>query len=195
MMRGWIALYGLHALFWGVFVARALGGRAKTPGGGAAEEAPREAKGARLVVALHGVAIGIMYFGIGDALFARVAPSLFPGQQVAGAIVIVGAAGLALWSLLWFRSWRLAAAVDGSHELATGGPFALVRHPIYLAMDLLAAGSFVWLPSALVLAGVVAVALVGALRARMEERLLLEVFGDRYREYVRRTRGFLPFLY
>lgn len=35
----------------------------------------------------------------------------------------------------------------------------------------------------------------GDARARLEERLLIEVFGDRYREYMRRVRRTIPFLY
>lgn len=196
-MPGWQALYGMHALFWGVFVARALGGRVKVPpvaGAGTAER-PGEARGARAVVGLHGAAIGVMYFGIGEGLFGRQLPSLFAPQPVAGAIAIGCAAALALWSLAWFRSWKLRAQVDASHELATGGPFALVRHPIYAAMDALALGSFAWLPTPLTLAGLVAMAIVGGLRARIEERLLCEAFGERYREYMRRTKRFVPFLY
>jgi protein-S-isoprenylcysteine O-methyltransferase Ste14 len=39
------------------------------------------------------------------------------------------------------------------------------------------------------------VALGGDLRARAEETVLLAVFGDRYREYQRRVKRFIPGVY
>jgi protein-S-isoprenylcysteine O-methyltransferase Ste14 len=190
-------LYACHALFWGVFAVRVLLGRravVATSDGSARVETASTARHPQLFVRLHGVALFVMYFGIGDALFGRARP-LFAPQPVAGAATIVAGAALGLWALLYFRSWRFATQLDAGHELATGGPFAWLRHPIYAAIDLLALGSFVWLPTPLVLLGFVAVAVVADARARKEERLLVEAFGERYREYMRRVRRFIPFVY
>jgi len=62
-------------------------------------------------------------------------------------------------------------------------------------MDLLAVGTLLWLPDPLVALGTVLVALGGDLRARAEEKVLLAVFGDRYREYGRRVKRFVPGVY
>jgi hypothetical protein len=102
---------------------------------------------------------------------------------------------LIVWSKRVFKSWRLTAELDGGHELCTGGPFGLVRHPIYLAFDLMAAGSAVWLPSASSAVALAAVIMVGDLRARSEEQLLRRAFKERYLEYMRTTRRFVPFVY
>jgi protein-S-isoprenylcysteine O-methyltransferase Ste14 len=56
-------------------------------------------------------------------------------------------AALMSWARVWFASWRFRAKVDASHQLATGGPFALLRHPIYMGLNLLALGSAVWDPT------------------------------------------------
>ncbi|MBI4486445.1 MAG: hypothetical protein HY655_10580 [Acidobacteria bacterium] len=66
---------------------------------------------------------------------------------------------------------------------------------MYLAIDLLAVGSAVWVPTPLVLIGAVALAIGGDLRARIEERALLEAFGERYRNYLRRVRRTVPGIY
>jgi len=107
----------------------------------------------------------------------------------------VAAAALLAWALLVFRSWRLLARIERGHQLCTTGPFRLVRHPIYLAFTLLAVGTFLWAPTVLVLVGVALVALTGDLRARTEERLLCEVFGDEYRQYQGRVPRTIPGLY
>jgi protein-S-isoprenylcysteine O-methyltransferase Ste14 len=201
MSRSLMLLYAFHGLFWGVFAVRVLlGRRAIVAGAGASSAAPARVETAasarhpRLFVRLHGVAIFVMYFAIGDALFGR-ARLLFFAQPIVGATIIAAGAALALWALVFFRSWRYAAKLDVGHELATGGPFAWLRHPIYAAIDLLALGSFVWLPTLPLLVGFVAVAVVADARARKEERLLVEAFGDRYRQYMQRVRRFVPFVY
>ncbi len=49
-----------------------------------------------------------------------------------------------VWALDYFRSWRFRAKLDEGHQLATGGPFRLLRHPIYMGLNLLALGSAFW---------------------------------------------------
>ena len=99
------------------------------------------------------------------------------------------------WSLLYFRSWRFRAKLDAGHELATGGPYALVRHPIDAGMNLLALGTAVWIPTILTWLGLALMFLGSDLRGRAEERVLGAAFGAQYREYCSRTRRFLPGIY
>jgi protein-S-isoprenylcysteine O-methyltransferase Ste14 len=147
---------------------------------------------------LHGLAAGVLYHGIARAVLvppAAADPFLVSPQPTAGAFLMLAAVALAAWALAVFRSWRLAARIDRGHELCTTGPFRRVRHPIYLAMDLLALGSWLWAPTATVALGVVLVALAGDLRARTEERLLHQAFGPAYDSYLRHARRFLPGIY
>jgi protein-S-isoprenylcysteine O-methyltransferase Ste14 len=139
--------------------------------------------------------LGVLYFGVGRAVYGPLPRRLFPSQPVAGMIVLVASIALVVWTLAVFRSWRLRASLDAEHELSTDGPFRFVRHPIYLAMDLLALGTLLWLPDPLVAIGTVLGVLGGDLRARAEEKVLLTVFGDRYREYGRRVKRFVPGVY
>jgi len=76
--------------------------------------------------------------------------------------------------------------------LVTSGPYRLVRHPLYtfgtvagLALGLVAANWFFWAPLLLLWP-------VLAFRTRKEEAMLLERFGDGYRQYMQRTGKFLP---
>lgn len=144
---------------------------------------------------VHMLAFLVMYAGIGNAVIPDRVPELFPGQRWVGGLVILVGAAFASWALLHFKSWRYRAALAEGHELATGGPFGIVRHPIYLALDLLALGSALWAPTPIIWTGAALMALGSDLRARAEERLLIEGFGDRYREYMARTSRFLPGIY
>ena len=149
----------------------------------------------RALLAFHALAFGVMYFGIGYAVIPGRVPNWFPGQRVAGTLVIAGGAALMVWALVYFRSWRFRASLDKGHELATGGPFRFLRHPIYMGLNLLALGTALWIPTAMVWAAFVLMVIGSDLRARAEETLLRQAFGFSYREYCARTRRFVPGIY
>ena len=100
-----------------------------------------------------------------------------------------------VWALLHFTSWRYRAKLDRGHQLATGGPFRILRHPIYMGLNLLALGCAIWVPTAVVWAGFVLMAIGSDLRARAEETLLRPAFGDSYQAYCARTARFIPAVY
>src|SRR5205814_46357 len=102
----------------------------------------------RALMALHMTAFGVMYFGVAQAVLPQRVPEWFPGQRVAGTAVIAIGAAMMVWARVYFRSWRFRAKLDRGHELATGGPFRWVRHPIYLGLTLLALGTALWVPTA-----------------------------------------------
>jgi protein-S-isoprenylcysteine O-methyltransferase Ste14 len=106
----------------------------------------------------------------------------------AGAFVIVQAARALGSGLTPFPK----PAEEG--QLVDDGPYAVVRHPVYTGGILFAAGiSLALSPWALVPAAVLAV--VWALKARVEERFLAERYPG-YAEYCARTRyRLVPYVY
>ena len=195
-------IYGAHVLFWLIFAAGNFHARrlSRTPAAsptvpGGEGQAPLRAPYSRLLIALHMVGFAAMYAAIGSAVFHTGAPSWFPGQRLAGGAVILAGAALMYWARVSFASWRFRAQIDAGHQLATGGPYRFLRHPLYAGLDLLALGTAVWMPTAFAWLGAGLMAVGGDLRARAEERLLEVAFGDTYRDYCRRTRRFVPGLY
>jgi protein-S-isoprenylcysteine O-methyltransferase Ste14 len=104
------------------------------------------------------------------------------------------ALGFAIWARVNIgRNWGTPMTQKEEPELVTGGPYRLVRHPIYAGI--LAAGvgtavalSWLWLTPVL-LAGVYFV-----YSATVEERYLTEQFPDEYRRYKRATKMLVPFV-
>jgi protein-S-isoprenylcysteine O-methyltransferase Ste14 len=198
-----LLLYALHLLFWAAFVVtRLLVGRRAAAAAPAPGEADahvvaevRTAPHSRALLALHTVAFALVYFGIGNAVLAGRVPELFAGQRIVGALVIAVGGAIACWAVASCASWRFRAQLAPGHQLATGGPFRLVRHPIYLGLDLLALGSALWAPTPVLWFAFVLMVVGGDLRARAEEKLLAASFGDAYDDYCRRTRRFLPGIY
>jgi len=184
-----MALLALHALVWAAFLGARLAGRA--PRRIDAASATSEHRAGRSVLIWHGLAFAVLYAGIWQAALTHRHAAL----PFSGTIVIAAGLGLMLWALRSFHSWRLDPRIDHGHQLATVGPFRLMRHPIYCGIDLLALGSVLWQPTILVWIGFVALAVTGDFRARTEERLLHCAFGETYADYCRKTRRFVPGIY
>ena len=94
----------------------------------------------------------------------------------------------ALWTLARRALGDAFTTRAEARTLVTTGPYAFVRHPIYVSAELISAGALTFLGQFWVL---LAVALVGipvqVWRARREDRVLEAAFGDAYRAYRRRT--------
>jgi protein-S-isoprenylcysteine O-methyltransferase Ste14 len=118
--------------------------------------------------------------------------------EIATAAVAVALMAFSLWLTHGAirelgRQWSIGARLIEGHELVTGGPYRLVRHPIYTGMlgMLLATGLALSRPAAVGMGA--AVYLAGAwLRVHVEEHLLVEAFGSAYREYARRVPALIP---
>jgi protein-S-isoprenylcysteine O-methyltransferase Ste14 len=192
-----VYLYALHAGFWIAFVIARLYVRAHSaaPASSPATTTPSSSANSRLVLAPHIIAFGMLYWGIDAAVFRHLVPEWLAGQRILGAVIIIGGAALSVWALLYFRSWRLRAKLDAGHELATGGPFHFLRHPIYMGLNLLAIGTAVWIPTPAILAATALMIVGSDIRARAEESVLLAAFGDRYRDYAAHTKRFFPGVY
>jgi protein-S-isoprenylcysteine O-methyltransferase Ste14 len=93
-------------------------------------------------------------------------------------------------------SFTGAVIVKPQQTVVDRGAYRYVRHPSYTAGLILFTGVGLalgnWL-SLVVL--VVVVGLVYAYRVHIEERALLAVLGDQYRQYMMRTQRFVPFLF
>jgi protein-S-isoprenylcysteine O-methyltransferase Ste14 len=192
-------IYTVHWAFWGAFGLTRIILRSRDRNR-AADTAPisqqeTTAPFSRALVAFHGLAFAVMYLGISIAVIPGRVPIWFPGQRVAGTLVIAGGAALVVSALVYFRSWRFRATLDKSHQLAIGGPFRILRHPIYMGLNLLALGTALWVPAPIVWAAFVLMAIGSDLRARAEETVLKQAFGPSYSEYCARTRRFVPGIY
>lgn len=141
------------------------------------------------------IAFALMYWGIGASVVAHRVPEWRAGQRILATVIIVAGAALATWALVYFRSWKFRATLAVGHVLATGGPFRLLRHPIYMALNLLAIGTAVWSPTPILLAAAALMMIGSDMRGRAEEKLLLAAFGDAYRRYASRTARCFPGLY
>ena len=135
-----------------------------------------------------------LLYGIVDRLPAAFRESLLPigfqGKSAAGGLILslIGYS-VAIWALCYLgRSFAILVSV---RKVVSSGPYAFVRHPIYLGYAIELCG--------LLLANCsVAMLLLGAgfgmllvVRARIEEEKLCEA-DEGYRRYINRTGFLLP---
>ena len=146
--------------------------------------------------------IALQAVGIGAAGIGPIRVTL-PGQAISSLVstalvLLLGGSAVAIFiasTKAMGRNWSVVARTRSDHELVRHGPFAVIRHPIYLALflyllsfaiafghwnQLLVAVPFFW-------AGLI-------IRVREEEKLLRAQFGDDHARYVREVPAFIPFI-
>ena len=107
----------------------------------------------------------------------------------------IGLASLGLWT--WTQValdtlWSAQLQLRQEHHLVVTGPFARMRHPMYTAMCGWGLGLALVTASCIFALIALIVFMVFFTRVPKEEQMMLEQFGDEYREYMSRTGRFLP---
>lgn len=84
---------------------------------------------------------------------------------------------------------------EDTTTLITIGVYRYTRHPLYSSLIAFALGAFLKTPS-FIGVGLVVTTIFGVyLTARIEENHNLERFGEEYRDYMNRTKRFIPFIF
>jgi protein-S-isoprenylcysteine O-methyltransferase Ste14 len=94
--------------------------------------------------------------------------------------------------ILLASAWRVLYRVQRSHQLATTGPYAKIRHPQYDAFVLIMFGFLLQWPTLLTLLMFPVLVWMYVRLARYEERDAETSFGEQWREYAAHTPRFIP---
>ena len=108
-------------------------------------------------------------------------------------IALVGFALLQWSQVTLANSWSDTPRMMKEQTLITSGPYRTIRHPIYTAFILILGSTLLissnWLIG-LCWAGMTILEVIS--RISFEESLMLEFFGEQYREYMKKTGRLLP---
>jgi protein-S-isoprenylcysteine O-methyltransferase Ste14 len=115
--------------------------------------------------------------------------------EALGALMCALGVALAIWARhVLAESWNAAASLRERHSLVQHGPYAVVRHPIYLGLLVAVAGMILVLGELRALVLVLGVDLL--LRKMVEEdRILRTAFPGEYLDYERRVKRLLPWIW
>lgn len=119
----------------------------------------------------------------------------FSLHQIISWILLILSAyfGLAGYFLLK-RKGNPSENFENTTVLVKSGVYSLIRHPLYFSLFLLGTATMMKDPAPLqIILGAVNLAAVW-ITARMEEKEMIEKFGEPYKEYMKETRMFIPFL-
>jgi protein-S-isoprenylcysteine O-methyltransferase Ste14 len=127
----------------------------------------------------------------------------FGPQQLVSWLLLVVSVILVVWGVVLLRRFGRSRPTteespvfewENTESLVTTGVYRYIRHPMYSSLLFLAWGALLKSVSisTVILAGVATLAL--AATAKAEESENLTRFGQEYRDYMKRTRRFMPFV-
>ncbi len=110
--------------------------------------------------------------------------------------LIVAAIVLSQIAILTLGKFFDRLTIKTDHQLVKEGIYSMVRHPIYSSYLLLFTGFCTMLQS---LSGLGLLAIISMIwfgsRIQIEEAMLIDQFGDEYRNYQQQTKRLIPFVY
>jgi len=150
----------------------------------------------------HGRYHGIPRFFVFESIFLLVLLNIrvwfhdpFSLNQIISWILLILAGYAAVEG---FRLLKKKGKPDRNFEnttiLVKSGIYGLIRHPLYLSLFLLGTGVMMKDPSSLALILGLIIFIGVYFTARIEEKEMIAKFGDSYREYMKETRMFIPFI-
>jgi protein-S-isoprenylcysteine O-methyltransferase Ste14 len=175
----------IQIIFERVFMSPDLGGSRKDRGS--------------LVIAFSGLALTCMA-SVVDWYWLRPHWSLLPFNWiwvVVGASLYAGGMTFRLVAIISLGKFFTGSVrIHDGHEMIQSGPYRLVRHPAYLGLVVLTIGGITIFASLFGYLCFFLLFLPGLMqRIRVEEEVLTDEFGDGYREYCKRTKRLVPFIY
>jgi len=122
--------------------------------------------------------------------------STFPVHGLIGlALVFIGLTIMLIGQITLWRNYSSGVIIREDHQLITHGIYGFTRNPIYLGLIMGVTGLPVYAGS--LYGFLISLVLIPIIlnRIRLEERLLIDQFGDAYRTYKKHTRRLIPFIY
>lgn len=115
----------------------------------------------------------------------------FTSYIIAAAAIILG---LSAMLTMTKRTLTVMPEIAPGAELSTSGPYQFIRHPMYVALTLLALAMLIQDISLLRLGIFLMLVLLLIFKARYEERLLIKHYRQ-YARYRKNTNWFIPKIY
>jgi len=157
----------------------------------------REEKGDRSFWAIIPGFITIFYAPPIEYLLLPALIPRLPVMQYASLALLLLAFALRLWVRAAIgKMYTGHVQVLEGHRLVRSGPYRWVRHPGYLGFVIMALSLAIGYSSLIGLIAIPALMLPGLVyRMNVEEKLLIDQFGDEYLDYTRHTRRLIPGLW
>jgi len=140
---------------------------------------------------------GITIATVCGSLVSGYRPTALYGTYWLGlALIILGIIVRAVAIATLWRYFTVDVSIREGHELVDRGLYSVIRHPAYTGSLLSFLGLGFAFGNWLSVAIITAMTILGfSYRIAVEEGALIEHFGDRYRDYMRRSKRLIPGIY
>lgn len=105
---------------------------------------------------------------------------------------ILSGIAIAAGFIIIAKSWKVLYTAQAKHILATAGPYSKIRHPQYVGFVLVMIGFLMQWPTLLTLVMFPILIAMYVHLAKVEEKEMLQEFGEPYQQYLDRTPRFWP---
>lgn len=109
-------------------------------------------------------------------------------------LAVIGVAFTCWARVVLGQNWSGTVQLKQDHELIVRGPYSFVRHPIYTGLLVAFFGTALAIGEWHALFSVALLATAFWRKLRLEERWLCELFGEPYRNYMRRVKALVPWV-
>jgi protein-S-isoprenylcysteine O-methyltransferase Ste14 len=135
-----------------------------------------------------------VFNGSSGWLTARLIPAT-PFWVLFGAALVVAGVVFCFWArAILGRNWSGTVTIKQNHELILCGPYAFVRHPIYTGLLVGMLGTAIVFGYVRCFIGVLICGFTLWLKLQIEERFMVQQFGDQYAQYRQRVWALVPFV-
>jgi protein-S-isoprenylcysteine O-methyltransferase Ste14 len=145
-----------------------------------------------LLITIGGLLLPLIYIFTGWLDFANYDSPL---PVIVLGVIVMAAALVLFWRAHadLGKNWSNSLDIFDNHMLVTQGVYKRVRHPMYSAMWLLGIAQVLLLPNWIAgFGGLIGYAILYFLRVPKEEQMMIEQFGDQYRQYMTVTGRVFP---
>jgi len=128
-------------------------------------------------------------------LASRFVPMSAASAYVGLALTVAGCA-FTVWARFYLGSnWSARPTIKQGHTLIRGGPYSLVRHPIYTGIVLALLGTAIYIGEIRALIGTVLALIAFKVKSLLEENFMTEQFGAEYAQYKQQVKALIPFVW
>jgi protein-S-isoprenylcysteine O-methyltransferase Ste14 len=116
---------------------------------------------------------------------------------ISGLILIIFGILLRFWSIrILGKFFTATIQIKEDHALIIKGPYSIVRHPSYLGAWLTITGATIYFGSIIgLIVAIVGMGISYYIRINLEEKALIEVFGEHYKNYQQKVKRIIPFIW
>jgi protein-S-isoprenylcysteine O-methyltransferase Ste14 len=139
------------------------------------------------------IAMGLLFLTMGLWHFSPQNTVLHLHYKLIGSICIIGGFVVMMWGWLLFRKVKTAICPTGiPSALVAAGVFKISRNPMYLGMLMMLMGSaFLMGTIPSLFAPIAFFLIIDKVFIPYEEKKLVEVFGEDYSDYAKKTRRWI----